>query len=390
MYDLAGHGAMIADELRTGAYAKALEKAVRPGSTVLDLGAGSGIMSLIACRLGARKVYAIEPDEVIEVAKELARENGFADRIEFIRDISTKVTLPERVEVVDRRRLGVVADLRGILPLFQSHLPSLSDARERFLAEGGTLIPGRDTLWAGVVESPEASADRLGAWKEERYGVTFEAAKRFSSNTWTRFRMGPECLLAEPRRWAELDYTRPLSASHKGGAEFRINRLGIGHGLAVWFDTELVDGVGFSNAPDQPKLIYGMAFFPWPEEVALEEGDKVSVSLRADLVGEDYVWGWDSRVVGTESGNTKANFRQSTFLGKPLSPEGLRRVAESYRPAVDEEGEIDRLILERMDGKRSLGEIAQELAQRFPARFRSPREALTRAGELSEKYSRRD
>lgn len=158
MYSLDVHGAMIADEIRTGAYARALEQTVRPGSTVVDLGAGSGIMSLLACKHGARKVYAIEPDEVIEVAKELARENGFADRIEFIRDISTKVTLPERVEVI-------VADLRGVLPLFHTHLPSISDARERFLAPGGTIIPRCDTLWAGVVESPEAVADLLGTWK---------------------------------------------------------------------------------------------------------------------------------------------------------------------------------------------------------------------------------
>ncbi len=383
MYSLAGHGTMIADEIRTGAYAKALEKCVRPGSTVLDLGAGSGIMSLIACHLGARKVYAIEPDEVIEVAKELARENGFADRIEFIREVSTKVTLPERVDVI-------VADLRGVLPLFQSHLPSLNDARERFLADGGTMIPRRDSLWVCVVESPEATADLLGAWKEERHSLSFQSALNFATNSWTRFRLGPETLLADPRCWAELDYTRPLPPSHKGTVDLRVTRRGTGHGLAIWFDTELVDGVGYSNAPGKPPLIYGKGFFPWPTEVALEEGDIVSASLRADLVGEDYVWGWESRVDGRDSGGQKASFRQSSFLGKPFSPESLRRSAESHRPTLGVDGEIDGFILERMNGQRSLGEIAQELAMRFPGRFRSASDALTRAGELSEKYSRRD
>lgn len=201
--------------------------------------------------------------------------------------------------------------------------------------------------------------------------------------------MGPECLLAEPRPWADLDYTRPIPPSHKGTADFRIGRRGTGHGLAVWFDAELAEGIRFSNAPGQPRLIYGMAFFPWPKEVALEEGDTVSVALRADLVGDDYVWGWHSRVAGAGSGAPKAEFRQSTFQGKPLSPESLRRVADSYRPDLGEDGQIDRFILERMDGQRSLGEIAGELAERYPARFRSARDALTRVGELSEKYSRR-
>jgi hypothetical protein len=130
-----------------------------------------------------------------------------------------------------------------------------------------------------------------------------------------------------------------------------------------------------------------MGFSPWPRDVALEEGDRVSVALRADLVGEDYVWGWDSLVAG--GGESKGDFHQSTFLGKPLSAEGLRRVADSFRPTLGDDGEIDRLILEWMDGRRNNGDIARGLAERFPTRFKSPRDALTRVGELSEKYSRR-
>lgn len=381
MYDLAQHGLMIADQTRTGAYAKALERAVRPGAVVVDLGAGSGIMSLLACRLGAARVYAIEPDEVIEVARQLARDNGYEDRIEFIQDVSTNVSLPQRADVI-------VADLRGILPLFQSHLPSLADARERFLASGGTMIPSRDTLWAAVVEAPHAFGEVVGPWRNECHGLSLKAGMRFATNSWRRWPMDPECSLAGPQCWADLDYTRPLSTNHRGAVEFRVARPGTGHGLLVWFDTVLVEGVGYSNAPGQPPMVYGAMFFPWPTEVALAEGDTVSVGLRADLVGANYEWSWESSVSGGSSAQSKADFRQSTFLGRPLSPATLRLRAESFRPPLNEDGEIDRFALGRMDGMCTLGEIAQELSERFPARFASRQEALTRVGELSEKYGR--
>src|SRR5436190_22785077 len=100
MYSLHGYGKMISDGVRMSAYARALEETVRPESTVLDIGAGTGVMSLLACKFGARKVIAIEPSVAIYIASELAAANGFADRIEFIRDVSTNVTLSERVDVI--------------------------------------------------------------------------------------------------------------------------------------------------------------------------------------------------------------------------------------------------------------------------------------------------
>lgn len=96
MYSVDAFGSMIADQVRMSAYVQALEKHVKPDSVVLDIGTGTGIFALLACRFGARKVYAIEPNEAIQVARELAAANGYADRIEFIEDLSTRVTLPER------------------------------------------------------------------------------------------------------------------------------------------------------------------------------------------------------------------------------------------------------------------------------------------------------
>src|SRR5512146_481601 len=127
MYSIAGYQEMVDDAVRMNAYAAALQHAVRPGSVVVDIGAGTGILSLLACRFGAARVYAIEPDDAIHVARENAESNGVADRIECIQDLSTNVRLPQKADVV-------VSDLRGILPLFGQHIPAIVHARQNLLA----------------------------------------------------------------------------------------------------------------------------------------------------------------------------------------------------------------------------------------------------------------
>ena len=76
VYSLTGYGEMIADAVRMQSYVEALRKAVTPGCTVLDIGTGTGIFALLACRFGAERVFALEPSAAIQVAIEIARSNG--------------------------------------------------------------------------------------------------------------------------------------------------------------------------------------------------------------------------------------------------------------------------------------------------------------------------
>jgi hypothetical protein len=117
-YTLFEHGLRMADRVRMGAYTEAPRLARKPGSVVMDIGTGAGIFAPLACRLGARRVYAIEPHDVSHVARELAAANGDAGRIEFLPDVSTRVAVAERADVI-------IANVRGPLPARQ--VPTLAD-----------------------------------------------------------------------------------------------------------------------------------------------------------------------------------------------------------------------------------------------------------------------
>ena len=381
-YTVADYGAMIVDPVRMERYVRALEQAVRPEAVVVDIGTGTGIFALLACRLGARRVYAIEPDDVIQVAREIAGANGCADRIEFIQAMSTRVTLPERADVI-------VSDLTGALPWFMHHIPSIIDARRRLLAPGGVLIPRQDTAWAAIVSVGELYQRWTGPWNGAAADLDMAAARRIIVNTTTSFHVTDENLLTEPQRWGVTDYATVESANVRARMTWTIARSGTAHGFAAGFDRTLADGIWMSNAPDAPEAarptIYPTLLFPWPEPVELVPGDRVTIDLDATLMRHDYVWTWKTHVAGND-GAEKAAFSQSTFYGWPLSPATLRKWAASTVPALNEEGRIARAVLDAMNEGVPLGEIAKQIAAGFAGRFPRPGDALSFVAELSRRY----
>jgi protein arginine N-methyltransferase 1 len=316
MYTLHDYARMIADEGRTGPYVRALEAVVRPGSVVADIGTGTGIFALAACRLGASRVYAMDTNDAIEVARELARENAVADRIVFFRKDAREVQLPERADVI-------VSDMRGALPLNGDHLAVIADVRGRFLKPDGVLIPTRDRLMVAVLEQPELYEWALGPARGP-LGVTLEAAR-------ARLRQAvcaeggskplrPENVLSTAAVWATIDYATVEPAPITGRGELRVQRAGVGHGLLLWFDAILAGEHIFSTAPGR-ELCYGRYFFPWPRPVVLSEDDTVSVDLWAQPGGEP--WGWNSVVMRTTG--AREEFRQSSFLSWPAKPSATMR-----------------------------------------------------------------
>jgi protein arginine N-methyltransferase 1 len=198
-YKISSYGLMLSDKVRVSAYAEALRRTVTPEAIVLDLGSGVGIFALLACRLGARRVYGIERQDVVALSKRIADANALSDRIEFIQGTSTDVRLPETADIV-------ISDMRGVLPLFESHVPSIIDARSRFLSPGGTLIPSRDFLWVSVVEVPDLYDRYMGVWCADSYGLNLELGRREAANVVLKERLTVDQLITEPRLWATLQY----------------------------------------------------------------------------------------------------------------------------------------------------------------------------------------
>jgi protein arginine N-methyltransferase 1 len=380
MYSLADFGTMIGDRVRMDAYAAALRRVISPDSVVLDIGAGTGIMSLIACKAGARRVYAVEPSGAVQILIAAARDNGFAERVVVLQQRSTEVTLPDRADVI-------VSDLRGVLPPYRTHFADIADARRRLLAPEGRLVPTRDTLWVAVISAPDAFERRRSVWRSQPEGLDMRSAIPFVDNAIEKYRARPDELLGEPVRWASLDYPTIASEAVRGSGTCTIARDGAAHGLLVWFDTELVEGIGYSCAPGAPEGIYGQIFFSWPAAVELRRGDRVAFDLRADSIGSEYIWTWAAEIQPLAGGPAAATrFRQSTFNSVPPSRESLRRREPTFAPALSAAGAEVLDVLEGIRAGRTIGELAAQLRAAHPQRFPSLDHAHGFAAELAERY----
>ena len=233
------HGSMMADRIRVDSYAEALRHAVRPGSVVLDIGTGCGIFALLASKFGAGRVYAVDPGEAIEVARQLAQANGVSDRIVFIRDLSTRISLPERVDII-------VSNIGGVLPFFEQHLPSIIDARRRHLKPEGTLIPLEDRLFAAMVEAPDVYGRHTAPWEHNSYGLDLSHARQIMTNSWIKQRVSADKLLARPAAVCILDYRTLETTSCSAELSWTTERNGTAYGLSVWFESMLTQSISFA------------------------------------------------------------------------------------------------------------------------------------------------
>jgi hypothetical protein len=378
------HRQYLSDQNRLDAFRQAIEELVKPGSVVVDLGAGTGIMGLLACRAGASRVYCIEQTSLIGLTREIFRANGFADRVSFIKNESMNISLPEKADIVVADQIGRFGFEAGVLEYF-------SDARRRFLKPAGVLLPSRIDLMVAPIEHDELWR-QIEFWNGKPAGLDFLPARRIAVNTGYPAELRPEHLLSSPRVIVSLA-TEECPASISGlEASMEIERAGSLHGIGGWFCARLSPNVTMSNGPLEPKRIGRRnVYFPIDRPVAVEKGDRVRVTMTLHP-GEVMVT-WKVEVSDRRSelaGNNaaRARFTHSTFQGMLLCEEDLARERPGFVPTLTPHGEARRSILELCDGRKSLAEVEQEVYRRHSELFPSFAQAAAFVSEVVTRYTR--
>ncbi|MEA2570578.1 MAG: type protein arginine methyltransferase [Acidobacteriota bacterium] len=293
---LAFHRSLLRDEVRTHSYRDAINAAVRPNDVVVDLGCGSGILSFFACRAGAKRVYAIDELPVIELARELAHDNGFEDRIVFVNRSSFEVAIEEPVDVI-------VTETMGNNGFDEQIARAVAHAKRVWLRDGGTIVPRVVAMYAAPVEDPTIEVE-AAFWQSMPFGIDMNRLRTHAVNSFYTLNINPDALLGDAAELITLNLGDD-APSLRGASDVTITRDGTLHGIAAWFRADLIDGITISNAPPNACVSWKQSFFPLAKPVRVRRGDVIQIEMQTF---DGLEWRWRA-----------GDFEQSTLYGFPFS-----------------------------------------------------------------------
>ncbi len=272
------HRMMLADRVRTEAYRDAIYEIVKPGMVVLDVGAGTGILSFFAARAGARCVYAVDNSDILDTTRELAIANGFGDIVKCMDGRAEELELPEKVDVL-------VSEWMGLYALTEAMFESVVAATKKHLKPGGQVIPGALRLFLTPVREDKLYNEHgLGYWEGDVYGFDYSPMINheltdLETNTVDG---GNAIALCAPRVVARFDaYTTPAEDYwFKTELSFEIEQDGPCHGFLGHFDADLSEGVVLSTSHETPLTHWRQSWFPLKERQLLR-GDRIELRFRA-------------------------------------------------------------------------------------------------------------
>uniref|UniRef100_A0A914D4H0 type I protein arginine methyltransferase n=1 Tax=Acrobeloides nanus TaxID=290746 RepID=A0A914D4H0_9BILA len=224
---------------------------------VMDVGAGSGILSFFAIQAGAKKVYAVEASTMAVFCAEIVRTNGLSDRIIVVPGKVEEISIPEKVDIL-------ISEPMGYMLVNERMLESYMHAR-RFLKPGGKMFPTVSDLHLALFMDDALYIEqnqKASFWSQEHFhGINLSALRQQSFieifkqpivDTW---HVG---ILTSPSvKWSINFEKDPVEKLHKINIPFELpaTRTGYIHGIATWFDVGFLGSeqtVWLSTAPTEP------------------------------------------------------------------------------------------------------------------------------------------
>ncbi|MBY0621555.1 50S ribosomal protein L11 methyltransferase [Sphingomonas ursincola] len=278
------HIPMLNDVRRNDAFEAAIIAALAqtgPDARVLDIGTGSGLLSMMAARAGARSVTACEMVPIIaDMARQIIADNGYAERITVHTAPSTELKVGEHL---DERADILVSEILSSDLLTEHVIDTFEDAHARLLKSDAIVIPRAASAIGCLVESQVLAdyvfVDQVSGFDISRFGA-LASPKLPIHGTMTDWKR-----LSDDVELVHIDLTRTQHQSDLHLLQINVLEDGIATGIVQWMHVDLADGITFDNHPDgYTDGGWLQVLHNFPEPVAVRAGDVLNVAVGHDRV----------------------------------------------------------------------------------------------------------
>jgi precorrin-6B methylase 2 len=273
---------MMKDHVRMVAYQRAIERNVTPETIAMDLGCGTGILSLFAARAGAKKVYAIERNaHIAMLAEAIAQNNGYGDQLEVISGASNLI----KANRLEPKPDLMISEIIGNGILEENIIEFTLDARDRFLAPGGRLLPYQLDLHVFGFKAPTTGGDKVFEIRalKDLYGFDFDLLSQVLQNKATlkldRYMPHVHKTMSEPVQVHSLDFRTLSSPVFTRQAEMVALEDGEITSLCAYFTAWLDEETILTNSPWTPQTHWTHLFFTLPKPIQVTSGQKIPFEM---------------------------------------------------------------------------------------------------------------
>ncbi|KAG8918975.1 type I protein arginine N-methyltransferase Rmt1 [Tulasnella sp. 418] len=273
------HEEMLKDTVRTGAYHRAIlnNSHLFVGKNVLDVGCGTGILSMFAAKAGAKHVVGIDMSNIIDQAQKIIEANGFKDTITLVKGKLEETELP--IQEYDI----IISEWMGYFLLYESMLDTVLLARDKYLKPGGLMFPDQASIHIAAIEDQDYKNEKINFW-DNVYGFDYSCIKDIALReplvdtvdvktvvTSTYELKGINLLTAKKE---DLTFTAPFT--------LKAARNDYIHAFLAWFDisfSAVHKPVKFSTGPHAKYTHWKQTVFYTIDTIAIKEGNIIQGTL---------------------------------------------------------------------------------------------------------------
>ncbi|XP_005952958.2 protein arginine N-methyltransferase 3 [Haplochromis burtoni] len=287
------HEEMLKDKVRTESYRDFMysNPEVFRDKVVLDVGCGTGILSMFAAQAGAKKVIAVDQSEIIYQAMDIVRSNQLEDKITLIKGRIEDIKLPvEKVDII-------ISEWMGYFLLFESMLDSVLYARDLYLADGGSVYPDLCNISLAAVGDVQKHQERIAFW-DDVYGFNMTCMKKAVVPEAVVEVLKADTLISEPTVIQTIDCNRVCLSELEFSSDFHLKITNttdctaiVGY-FDIFFDKGCSNKVMFSTGPQVTKTHWKQTVFLLEKPVSVQAGEELQgkITVRKNKKDPRSLW----------------------------------------------------------------------------------------------------